>query len=116
MSESDPTVNPMLPVSASESTRNKILSHRLSMENRVYADRWESCCGMTVDRRLIVYLGQLVCIAGIMGFCVYQLITIDSCPDKQAYVGLLTLLIGLLCPSPGRPTASREATGTPLQP
>ena len=121
MSEVDPSATPMLPVPASE--RDKILlTHRLSMENRVYADRWESCCGLIVDRRLVVYLGQLVSIAAIMAFCIYQLITIDSCPDKQGYMSLLTLLIGLLCPSPvipsnRQPTASRgDATGAPLQP
>lgn len=81
-------------------THHKIIAHKLHMEDREYGDIWRSCCGLLIDRRLLTYLAQLLIIILIISFCIVQLIRLEECSGQQAYLGLLTLLIGILCPSP----------------
>ena len=80
-------------------TEQKILEHKINMEERVYQDNWKACC-LDLDRRCIVYFVQMSTIIGIMIFCTYQLLHKPDCHSQQAYTGLLTLLIGIMCPSP----------------
>lgn len=62
-------------------------------------DKWESCC-FSCDRRVIQYFTQMTILSAVMGFCMYQLITNDSCEAQTGYTGLLTLLLGLIVPAP----------------
>jgi len=64
-----------------------------------YENTWSSCC-MTIDRRATTFFTQVFIIILILIFCIYQLITLTDCEPQQAYLGLLTLLIGILIPSP----------------
>jgi hypothetical protein len=71
----------------------------LKLAEKKYENTWESCC-LKTDKRAVVYFTQMIVICGIMGFSISQLIRINSCEGQQAYMGLLTLLIGLLMPNP----------------
>jgi len=53
-----------------------------------------------MDRRAIQYFTQLGIISSVMAFSIFQLNRLDSCEGQQAYLGLLTLLIGVLIPNP----------------
>jgi hypothetical protein len=79
------------------SIQSRVLEHKIDVENE--DNRWKSCC-LDVDRRAVQYFSQLSIIAGTMIFCIYQLIEIPTCEGQQAYIGLLTMLIGILVPSP----------------
>jgi hypothetical protein len=94
----------------SHGTRNKIIQHRIQIadrtrehkievENAKYDNTWESAC-FKVDRRAIQYLTQILIILGTMSFSIAQLIRLDDCESQGAYLGLLTMLIGLLLPNP----------------
>lgn len=80
-------------------TEQKILDHKIKVEDRVYDDTWRACC-INLDRRCVVYFVQMSTIIGIMIFCTYQLLHKPDCHSQQAYTGLLTLLIGIIIPSP----------------
>lgn len=89
------------PTSRREIIHHKIQmeDHKLELEDKKYENTWRSCC-LVVDRRAVVYLSQMFVIVFAMGFSMYQLMSIHECNGQQAYLGLLTMLIGLLCPNP----------------
>ncbi len=60
---------------------------------------WKSCC-LSMDRRAVQYFSQLVIISSVMSLCVYKLATDSSPETRTSFTGLLTLLIGVLIPSP----------------
>tara|TARA_R110000868_G_scaffold355510_2_gene617030 strand:- start:609 stop:950 length:342 start_codon:yes stop_codon:yes gene_type:complete len=86
-------------VHRSPSVDRRILEHRLKVEDEKYKDTWESCC-LVMDRRAVQYFTQIVIIGSTMAFSIAQLYRIDTCEGQQAYLGLLTLLIGILIPNP----------------
>jgi hypothetical protein len=48
----------------------------------------------------VQYFTQIFIITGMMAFCMFKLETDTSREAQQSYTGLLTLLIGILAPSP----------------
>tara|TARA_R110000868_G_scaffold78486_1_gene223959 strand:- start:71 stop:397 length:327 start_codon:yes stop_codon:yes gene_type:complete len=88
-----PTVN------RSQSIERKILEHKLKIEDDKYADTWKSCC-ILLDRRAVQYFTQIIVIGGTMGFCISKLYFNESCEAQKTYLGLLTLLLGVLIPNP----------------
>lgn len=81
------------------SQHERVIEHTIDLENQQYQNTWKSCC-LTVDRRAIVYFSQIIIIAFALIFCAYQLMTLKGCTDQQAYMGLFTMLIGILIPNP----------------
>lgn len=73
--------------------------HRFKIEDEQYKDRWESCC-LVLDRRAVQFFTQIAIIAGTIGFCIIQLYKNETCETQQTYIGLLTMLIGILIPGP----------------
>ena len=86
---------------SSTSIKLKILEqeHRFKIEDDKYKDTWVSCC-MVLDRRAVMYFTQIAIIGGTMAFSIAQLYRNASCEGQQAYLGLLTMLIGILIPNP----------------
>ncbi len=60
---------------------------------------WRSCC-LRVDKSMCIYLTQIGLIVGVMCFCIVQLLLKPDCVSQTMYLSLLTLLIGLVIPSP----------------
>jgi hypothetical protein len=60
---------------------------------------WRSCC-MSVDKDAAVYLSGFTMIASTTVFCFYQLMTKDGCSDQQAYLSVLTMMLGIFLPQP----------------
>ena len=60
---------------------------------------WRSAC-VLMDKNAVQYFTTIGIITGIMGFSIYKLSTNESCESQTAYMGLLTLLLGILSPSP----------------
>ena len=48
----------------------------------------------------MVFISQMFIGLVVIVFAGVQLVRLHSCPEQQAYLGLLTFLIGLLLPSP----------------
>jgi hypothetical protein len=60
---------------------------------------WRSAC-VLMDKNAVQYFTTIGIITGIMGFSIYKLSTNDSCESQTAYMGLLTMMIGLVAPAP----------------
>jgi hypothetical protein len=60
---------------------------------------WKSCC-ILVDKRMTVFISQLVIALAVISFSFVQLIRSDDCESNQLYVGLLTMVLGIFLPSP----------------
>jgi hypothetical protein len=60
---------------------------------------WQSCC-IKADKDFFMYITQISLIFFIILFCVYQLISLHECVHQVVYTSMLTLLIGLVIPSP----------------
>jgi hypothetical protein len=99
--ETDDEKKKVEPARSSISAELKVLEqeHRFKIENDKYKDTWVSCC-MVLDRRAVMYFTQIVIIGGIMLFSIAQLYRNETCEAQQAYLGLLTMLIGILIPNP----------------
>tara|TARA_R110000822_G_scaffold252534_1_gene379183 strand:+ start:2846 stop:3184 length:339 start_codon:yes stop_codon:yes gene_type:complete len=83
----------------SNSVNMKILEHRFKVQEERYKDTWKSCC-IVLDRRAVQYFTQIVIMASCMGFSILQLSRLHDCTSQQTYIGLLTLLIGIMLPNP----------------
>ena len=75
------------------------MEHRIEMDEKEKENTWRSCC-YDCNKNAVMYFTQVSIIVGIMVFCIFKLITDNTCVAQQAYTGLLTLLIGILSPSP----------------
>jgi len=62
-------------------------------------DVWRSCC-FSCNKMFVIYFTQMSIIFSVMTFCSYQLITLEDCGSQHAYLGLLSVLIGLVIPNP----------------
>ena len=60
---------------------------------------WRSCC-LHVDKSMCMYATQIGLIVGVMTFCIVQLLRKPDCVSQTMYLSLLTLLVGLVIPSP----------------
>ena len=60
---------------------------------------WRSMC-LTMDKNAVQHFMTIGIITGIMGFSIYKLSTNESCESQTAYMGLLTMMIGLVAPAP----------------
>lgn len=80
-------------------TQRRVLDHEFKMQEEQQRNIWESMC-LRVDRRAVQYFCQIIIITSIMIFAGYQLIHLQECDQQQSYLGLLTLLIGLVLPNP----------------
>lgn len=86
-----------------------MLDHSIEPVAQVYDGRpvsenrrstmWRSCC-FTLDRHATVFFSQLVVCIMVISFCMYQLVNSDSCERDQLYSSILTLILGVLIPSP----------------
>ena len=75
------------------------MEHKIQMEEKEQENTWRSGC-MIVNKNAVMYFTTIFIICGIMIFCIFKLTTDSSCVGQQAYMGLLTLLLGLISPSP----------------
>jgi len=84
--------------------KNRIIEQKLDLKKERAEhdmnDTWGCCSGSKIDKRATVYFTQISIIVLTLAFCIYQLINLDSCEAQTTYIALLTLLIGLVFPSP----------------
>lgn len=83
----------------------RTLDHKIEIENKQQerdlekvGNTWSSCC-FDIDRRACIFVTQMMTLAMIMTFCITQLVRLDKC-DSDQYLGILTLCIGVIIPSP----------------
>jgi len=62
--------------------------------------RWRSCCFGDVNKEAMVFFTQIIILFSFLAFCCGQLIRIETCEGQQLYSSLITLVLGILCPSP----------------
>lgn len=89
----------VLAMPQSPSLQQRRLEHKWAVAEEKYNNTWKSCC-MLLDRRAVQYFTQIGIITGVMMFCIYQLTSLEGCDSQQTYMGLLTLLLGILIPNP----------------
>ena len=86
-------------LSRSPSVVHKELEHKIDIEQKQQENTWRSCC-YDLNKNAVQYFTTVSIIVGIMVFCIYKLSANESCENQTAYMGLLTLLLGILAPSP----------------
>jgi hypothetical protein len=64
-----------------------------------YETTWDSCC-LRLDKRATIFFSQLSISILVMMFSTVQLVRLDDCESQQAYIGLLTLCLGVWLPQP----------------
>ena len=86
-------------IDVSPLTKSRVVKHKIDMEEKKDEHTWEACC-LVADKRAITFFSQFFITMGVMSFCIVQLVRLDDCNSEQAYLGLLTLLIGISLPNP----------------
>ena len=80
-----------------------VTAHKIAVEDEerrfVHATTWRSCC-LTVDKRALLYFGQMGVGIVIIAFCLAMLIKNENCETFSRYSPLLTFIIGIMLPAP----------------
>jgi hypothetical protein len=83
----------------SPSLERMIVEHDINIEQTKLDNTWRSGC-YKLDKNAVQYFTTISIICSVMSFCVYKLSSDTSCEAQNTYISLLTLLLGLLSPSP----------------
>ena len=75
------------------------MEHKIEMENNEQENTWRSAC-LIVNKNAVMYFTQVGIIFLVMCFAIYKLSTDENTEAQQIYMGLLTLCIGIVAPSP----------------
>ena len=63
--------------------------------------KWTSClCDRSTDSRLLKYCFTMIIILIVVCFCISQLINAETCEQTTTYISLLTLVLGIVFPTP----------------
>jgi hypothetical protein len=84
----------------SPGVQSKILEYRMNIRQKKDDNIWISCCGSKLDKRLLTYIIQIIILTSIILFCIFQLHRNESCETQTTYIALLTMVIGIVAPSP----------------
>ena len=94
-----PPVGSAPPPSPSPVENERLSSFTKDIIKTNYNDHWV-ICSSKVDRRAVQFFSQTLIIVGVMCVCIVHLGHNQSCETTQMWMGLLTLLLGVLIPSP----------------
>ena len=83
----------------SPSLVKRALEHKIVMEQEEQKNTWRSAC-LIVNKNVVMYFTQVGIIFLVMCFAIYKLSTDENTEAQQIYMGLLTLCIGIVAPSP----------------
>ena len=61
--------------------------------------RWKSCC-FYLDKEVVVFFTKYFILISMMTFFSVELHISTTCEDKQLFMSLLTLMIGVAVPNP----------------
>lgn len=86
-------------------TDNSILERRIDLEikqqDMEMEYNWRSClCNKKTDSRLLKYGTTMFILFVIICFCMFKLEQAETCDETTTYIALLTLILGLIFPSP----------------
>lgn len=76
----------------------EIKIHEKESENDL-TNHWKSCC-FELDKRSTVFFSTYTMSLILVFFCIYKLAGELPCPEQNAYIGLLTLIIGVYIKTP----------------
>lgn len=63
--------------------------------------QWNTCCcEQKTDSRLIRFIAQYLILLLVFVFCLTMLYRSETCEDTTGYLSLLSLLLGIIVPSP----------------
>jgi len=62
--------------------------------------QWHCCVCGTTDSRLLRFIAIYLIILIVFLFCLVMLFYADNCEEQTTYVGLLTMILGIVLPSP----------------
>ena len=80
-----------------------VVAHKFQVEDDErkfqHETTWRSCC-LTVDKRALLYFGQMGIGIVIIAFCLAMLIQNENCETFSRYSPLLTFVVGIMLPAP----------------
>ena len=71
----------------------------INNNDTVETSTWKSCC-LQVDKNAVKYVIQVATIGSLFTVSLVMLIIDDNCINQRNWASLLTLSIGIICPSP----------------
>ena len=84
----------------SPSAQKRVIQANIE-KNQFEQENYYSCCLKNrTDRRVLIYGTQVGFGIAVMAFSMAMIVTADSCQDTNAFMGLLTLVVGVFLPQP----------------
>jgi hypothetical protein len=78
----------------------KLFEHNMSIDDKKYDNRYQSCC-FDLDRRALIFFSQLTISLIVIAFTISMLyINMNDCATYAKYIGLLTLILGIWIDAP----------------
>ena len=76
-------------------------THNNTTYNKLEDNLWQTCLGCKSDKRLLIFIGNAIISFIILGFSISKLSYENIQPDdKNTYIGLVTLIVGIWVKSP----------------
>ena len=76
-------------------------THNNTTYNKLEDNLWQTCLGCKSDKRLLIFIGNALISFIILGFSISKLSYENIQPDdKNTYIGLVTLIVGIWVKSP----------------
>ena len=74
--------------------KNEIIHHKMELEEKALDNEFKSCCGLSIDRRVVGLLNKTLIIFIVLIFSLLQLFIIDESTEKSLYFNLVVLILG----------------------
>ena len=74
--------------------KDKILKHKLELDNKEFNNEFKSCCGMTLDKRVLNIINKTLIIFIVLIFSLLQLFLTNDTIEKQLYLNIVMLILG----------------------
>lgn len=96
MTDNSPSSNTLVDIGRTLETKNNI-EQKDNLERYI----WRSCCGMMIDKRVLLFSCQASISIMTLILCVYMLITYQAdCDSNQLYSNILMMILGVWLPQP----------------
>ena len=94
MNDNSPSTNTLIDIGT---TRETNVNENNNLEKYI----WKSCCGMNIDKRVLLFSCQATISIMTLILCIFMLITHhNDCDSNQMYSNILMMLLGVWLPQP----------------
>jgi hypothetical protein len=74
--------------------KNEMLRHKIELENKEIDNNYTSCCGSTIDKRVLQFFNRTLIIFLVLLFSMFKLTSINEPNEKSIYINIIMVILG----------------------